>query len=355
MPRRTSQRLPTPRKQKSGKWFVRVYVDNIEHPITRDTKDECLQEAAALKYGFKNVKKLPTKDKTLRELCQEWIAEAEAHKGGKYLSPSTIAGYDRIMRCRADDIMDIPVYRLTEDRWNDSINAARAKYAPKTIRNTYAFLQEVYESKLGTRLNLSLPEPDSKEMPFLDYTQIEKLLTSIRGHDLEIPVLLALSSCRKSELLAITWDKVDLKRKRILIEGAKVVDKNGNLVYKKENKTKTSTREIPIIEPLMVALEEVPESERTGILCKTATSHLSARIKTILRNAGLTEVTCHGLRHAYASLCFHLEQRPELTAKVGGWKSKYTMEKIYTHIAQQDVDFFEGEFTNFYRNKTPKP
>lgn len=348
MAKRTTQKLPTPRKLPSGKWFVRVSTGGVEHPITRDTKEECLQEAAAIKYGFRSTQRTPRRERTLRQLCEEWIADAEAHKGQKHLSPSTISGYDVIIRCRAQDIVDKPVSTITQEVWQGSIDAAAQEYAPKTVANTYRFLAEVLKDKTGTDYTSEIAPGKSKRRDFLDYEQIQVLIEYVRGHELEIAVLLALSSLRRSEILALTWDKVDLEKGRIRVEGAAVQDKTGKLVYKKENKTEKSNREIPIIDPLRRALEDVPEQDRHGIVCKTATTHISARFRTILRGAGLPEMGCHSLRHSFASLCYHLNVPEEIAMEMGGWSDYKTMRTIYTHIAHQDKDHFESAFTKFF-------
>lgn len=346
--KRKGRQLPSPRELDSGRWFVRVTVNGVQHCITRDTEEECIQEAAALKFGMKTPHLAP-KDKTLRELCAEWIADAEAHKNGKKLSPSTIAAYDSYMNNWAQDIMDIAVAKITPARWQRSIDKSLEKLAPKTVSNAYRWFFQVVKNKTNIQVDAVIPAPKCKKRGFLNYEQIQTFVQAIKGHDLEIPILLAISSLRRSEIYAVTWDKIDLKNNRIRVEGAVVRNKSGKYVRKEENKTEKSSRTIPIIEPLREALEAVPESQRTGIVCKTAKSTLSKRIQTVLRHAGLPKRTCHELRHSFASLCWHLNVQPELAAEMGGWKDLNTMRKIYTHIAEQDKDHFESEFTNFFK------
>lgn len=60
---------------------------------------------------------------------------------------------------------------------------------------------------------MTLPEKEHNEKPYLDQDQIPVFLNAIKGDSIEIAAFLELSSLRRSEMLALTWDKVDFKKK----------------------------------------------------------------------------------------------------------------------------------------------
>ena len=324
----------------SGNWRVRVMVNGKSHSVTRATRRDAERDAAALKYGILQDTK-SYEQRTLRQLAEDWLARNEP-----LLSPSTVMGYSAIIKCHAADIADLPACRLTAQKWQASVNRELNMYAAKTVRNAYMFYAKVYEDEAGAKCDITLPSAASKRKEFLDYEQIKVLLNCIRGDEMEIPILMALSSLRRSEILAMRWENIDLSAGLMHVSGAAVPDKNYNVMYKAENKTVKSMRTVPIIEPLKDALEA--QDDRTGLVCKNMSLHLSDRINTVLRHAGLPEVGCHGLRHSYASLCYHLNVPAQIAMEIGGWADIGTMQKIYTHIAQKDREHYTSAFTKFF-------
>lgn len=65
---------------------------------------------------------------------------------------------------------------------------------------------------------------------------------------------------------------------------------------------------------------------------------------------GLPEVGVHGLRHSSASLAYRLQIPEQITTQIGGWAGAGTMRKIYTHIAQADINHYSGAMSQFYKN-----
>lgn len=311
------------------------------HSVTNADKRAAEREAYQLKLRLVEAQRVHDKIVTLRQLCEEWVRKNE-----KRLSPSTVAGYNVIIRNRAQSIMDIPARGITQARWEAAMEEDAQRLASKTMKSSYSFLSNVLHDMTGVRFSADVGEVRSKERGFLDYEEIQILLPAIRGLPLEIPILMALSSLRRSEILAMTWDKIDLKKGMMRVQGAVVMDKNHKQVFKQQNKTELSTRYLPIIAPLQEALEAEPD--KTGKVCKTANDNLARKINLILRDLDLPQVGCHGLRHSFASLCYHLGVPEKVAQEMGGWSDSGTMHKIYTHIAQKDRDHYSGEFLAFF-------
>ncbi|MGE4276838.1 MAG: site-specific integrase, partial [Lawsonibacter sp.] len=154
---------------------------------------------------------------------------------------------------------------------------------------------------------------------------------------------------RRSEILALSWENVDLKKRRIFVKGAAVPDENNKLVQKRENKNRSSTRYVPIMmDELYDVLEAV--NPKAGLLVKYHPNLIRERINRICKRNGLPEVGVHGLRHSFASLAYHLGVPEKITMEIGGWSDNQTMRKIYTHVAKSDVARYETELTNFFKN-----
>ena len=66
-------------------------------------------------------------------------------------------------------------------------------------------------------------------------------------------------------------------------------------------------------------------------------------------------VGVHGLRHSFASLAslaYHLQIPEQIAMEIGGWSDIGTMRKIYTHIAQQDMERYETKLQDFLKMLT---
>ena len=56
-------------------------------------------------------------------------------------------------------------------------------------------------------------------------------------------------------------------------------------------------------------------------------------------------VGVHGLR----SLAYHLQIPEQIAMEIGGWSDIGTMRKIYTHIAQQDMERYKTKLQDFFK------
>lgn len=177
--------------------------------------------------------------------------------------------------------------------------------------------------------------------------QITVFCKAIAGEPCEIGALLALSSLRRSEILALTWDNVDLAHRVIHVRGAKVFDEHGELVSKKQNKNKTSRRDVPIMmNQLYNALMNVEVKQGTVLTC--APNTLGRQINRVCAENGLPKVGVHGCRHSFASLAAHLHVPEPVAMEIGGWADSKTMRNIYTHVSKLDVSNAQNEIAVFF-------
>lgn len=335
-------RLPKIEELPSGAFHTRVLIDGRRVSITKDSEEECIAEYLALKHGVMEAKEKKSKKvKTLEEAVTEYI---ESRKG--YRSPSTIYGYERYKKNTFQSMMKANVFTTTNDQWQQAIKEEKKQgRSPKYIENAWSLMAASIESATKKRPEVMLFPDEKNERPYLEPDEIDVFVAAIKGMDVEIPALLCLSSLRRSELLALKWDKVDLKKKVIYVQGARVRGTDG-LADKKQNKNDKSRRTIPIIPPLLEALTAV---ERKSEYVCTMTGDLTlTRINRVCRDNGLPEVGLHGLRHSFASLAYHLQIPEMIAAEIGGWNDLSTMHNIYTHLAQKDIEKRSRDFSDYF-------
>ena len=197
---------------------------------------------------------------------------------------------------------------------------------------------------------MKLPQVVKKEVAFYEPDEIETFLKAIHGERYELSYLLCLHSLRASELLAIDVQK-DIKDGYIRVSGAVVISGSGHLVHKETNKTQMSNRRIPvIIERVTEIIETIGCEEAQKQIPKTD-SCLTKNLKRICKGKNLKYVTPHGLRHSFASLCYHLGISEAETMRLGGWSDPGVMRKVYTHLAAKDKTDAEIKLKEFFSKK----
>lgn len=335
-------KLPAIKQLPSGAWHTKVLVDGRRVSITKSTYEECVSEYLAVKHGVMEAKKAtPNKKKTLKEAVEDHIADMEG-----YRSPSTVYGYKKYVRCTFQQAMSWDVYTTKDEQWQEAIRDERKLgRSSHYIKNAWSLMAAAIEKETKHRPEVMLYPPETTERAWLDHDEIDILVAAVKGHMVEIPVLLCLSSLRRSELLGLKWSQVDMKRNTITINGAVVRGTDG-LVSKKQNKTKKSKRTVPIIPPLREALEKA-DRKSENVVTMSADTVLKYVHRLCLEN-NITDVDLHGLRHSFASLAYHLRIPEMIAAEIGGWDDLGTMHKIYTHLAKADIANRAQDFCDYF-------
>ena len=343
-----SVKVPKARKLPSGTWRIQVRLGGESINVNARTEKECVRLAQITKAEYLAGKRQPPPEPepeaeklpTLRKAIDGYI-------DSRVLSPATVRGYIKIRDLRFQPLMDLPLDELTQEVCQQAIKTEGWSSSAKTIRNAWSFVATVMRHYGIHPPRVSTPQVIPHDTPFLDADEIQIFRRAVKGNPYSIPIYLALHGLRRSEILALRWENVDLKRRRIRVAGAAVMDRNDKLVQKKENKNRASTRYVPILmDELYDALKAAQQPEGLVVTCNPNT--IRSNIQRICAQNGLPPVGTHGLRHSFASLAYHLEVPEKITMEIGGWSDNQTMRKIYTHVAQSDVKRYEDKFAAFF-------
>ena len=294
----------------------------------------------AIKSRAKEAKKRnPT---TLTKSIDNYIESRE-----NVLSPSTIRGYKAIQRLRFQTAMHKVVEDVTAEQWQRIVNAEAKLCSAKTLKNAWGFIASVIYDTTGRKVSVRLPQVVENDLPFLTAEQIPTFLGAIKGDFCEIAILLGLSGLRRSEIMAVKWKDIDLEAGCIYVHGSAVLDKTGKLIYREENKNKSSRRTVPFLLPqLREAVQAAEKRTEYAVSCNPNTIYNSTN--RACRKVGLPEIGAHGLRRSFASLAYHLNMPEAVTMKAGGWSDIYTMRKIYTKISEKDISDHGQQYEAFF-------
>ena len=333
--------VPKAKKKPSGKWYIQLRLGGESIYVDDFTEKACTKKAQYIKaeylIGRREQKKCCV---TLGAAIDSYIAARTNTR-----SPSTIRGYRMIRKHYLPEQMKKPLEASAN--WQSIINEDAAIHSPKTVQNTWRFICSVMRENGIEPPRITLPQVVRNEHPFLQPNQIPIFIKALKGKDCEVAALLALHGLRRSEIMALTWDKIDLKAGTITVSGSAVVDESGKLVHKPTNKNTASNRVVPIMIPeLRAALSA--HTHKDGLLVTCNPRLLWRRINKVCEEMNFPLVGIHGLRHSFASLSYHLGLSERETMELGGWADNKTMHRIYTHLAAADRLKSKNKLTDFF-------
>lgn len=246
-------KIPTPRQLKSGALNIELRAER--RSVTEASKSLCEAKARAIRAGFvEREKKSPAL--TVGKIVDDYISSKS-----NVLSPSTLRGYKSYRR---NHITEIEAEDASVFRWQNWVNKKAATHSPKTISNMWRLITGSLSFAGIAVPSLTLPAVPPPDEKFLDYKQIRIFVETVRGTNVEFAALLALHSLRRSEIMALTPNSFDKEKKIIRVRGSRVQGADNSLVYKRANKSDTSTRDISIMIPRL--LELIPDSGENFIV-----------------------------------------------------------------------------------------
>jgi len=275
---------------------------------------------------------------TVKELGEEYLRTQTTH-----LKASTINHYGYVLdhwvfpRLGDKKIADVDVNVIA-----DFVAEMGQELAPMTVRNCLKPLSRMF--RYATRKGLMTGNPvmqlDSQERPrglarkvqILAPEEIKKLLMVTqsgyrhrdkRGYlgqrlDGSYGLLFKMAiftGLRKGELLALTWDDIDL------LEGTVTV---------REGKTDAAAREVNM--PAFLVQDLAAEMKTEGLVFEHQRRNVNRALSAALERAGIGHIRFHDLRHTFASALIGSGFSIDYVADQMGHASTATTHKVYSHL-----------------------
>lgn len=352
--------MPTAKKLPSGSWRCQAYSHTemlfdangnpIIDPKTGKQKQKRIYESftsddpsrfgkldaekAALDF-LESKKSHQHAKMTLRDAINKYISDSDA-----VLSPTTIKGYEIIRDNGFQDLMDLRLRDITNEKLKEAVNkeskrpstSKRSKgqpISPKTVANEYGLLTAVlslYHPKLNTDVKLPAKINNMKEL-----LPPEVIFNVVRGTKIELPVLLAMwLSFTISEIKGLTKSK-SIQGEYITIVEV-VVHVGGKDISKKQAKEFTRTRRHRIPTYIQQLINNV-QTDQLVTMSGKAVSNMFSRI---LKKNNLPHISFHDLRHVNASVMAMLKIPDKYAQERGGWKTDAVMKKTYMQTFSEE-------------------
>lgn len=198
--------------------------------------------------------------------------------------------------------------------------------------------------------------PAAKRRPLTD-KEIKLVVDTYTEHRIGIPALLLLyCGLRRGELIALTWNDIDIKKKCITVNKAVIFCDNKALTQ--SPKTEAGVRDIPFPDNILDAIKTAKKSAQTVMVCPAADGQmmsLSAFQKAWksymhylnIKAGGLDasrsrpkltvidNLTPHMLRHTYATILYNAGVDVKSAQRFLGHADINVTLKIYTHLSDQ--------------------
>lgn len=348
------------KKIADGKYQVRVEVPGPKrrrkYKIAYSYKEAKKIEAELFqRYGLKEIHGKPT----IGDLLDRWFRDYKEEI--KPTSAETYTAYiNQIKGLMGDMVAENVTPAIVHEVFMEYMKkSGNGKGHVTTLKSS---LSRAYNHAL--MLNLVPDNPCSgiriygknniKPVEVFSKKQVEKIVNNTTGLVNDIAVIALNTGMRIGEILALTWDNVNLQEKTITIRKSLAGSKKGKPIFSTA-KTVSSHREIHINSATVLQLRRIKQNQNEAklfygpeykdynlVICKDDGSayskcHPLERVKSALKELGL-EGTSHKFRHTHASMLFDKKVNIKIISERLGHKDIYFTLNTYTHLMDGQKD-----------------
>lgn len=323
-------------KLPSGSYRVRKMYKGKMYTVIFEGKPT--QKQAMLEMA----KKLESAQGNHQSMTFKVAAEKYIEAKRNVLSPSTIRGYNGILKQISESFLDESIYDITAMDVQKEINRYSKDHSPKSVYNLHGFISAILGMFCpNLKLNTTLPQKLKNEPYIPSDEDVKKILDYSKGTQFEIPLILACYGMRRSEICALASDDID--GDVVHINKAMVQDENKKWVIK-TTKTTTSTREIII--PTKIA-ERIREQ---GYVYDGHPGKISDYLYRTQKKLGIESFSIHKLRHYFASKMSSLGIPEADIMRMGGWETDHVMKSVYRHSMMDKEESAKRDAAEKLRN-----
>ena len=302
-------------KLPSGSYRVRKQINKKTITLMFDRKPS---QSEVIRLLAEKAESVPTKG-SFESRAKEYI-----HLRDDVISPSTVPGYESMLRNLPEWFRMKDISYITQADIQRLISGHSANHAPKTVHNVHGFISAVLRQfRPDMSIHTTLPQTAEYEAYMPTYEDVKAILDASKSDaKYHIPFQLALMGLRRSEICAL--EPSDIEDNILTINKAKVKDRNGKWIIK-TTKTKESARKIYIPEFL------VREIMENGEVFNGYPNTILVALNRYQDKLGIPRFRLHDCRHFFASYAHEQGISDADIIASGGWKTDHTMKRVYRH------------------------
>jgi len=338
-------------QRSDGRWVASLQVAGKRRTVYGATRLEALQKLKELQEWAERQGELPDSKRTVADLIRAWLETCEPT-----LKPRTLDDYRQTCeRHVLPALGKVPLCKLTPSHVQRLINTLHRASKARTSQKAYVCLHRA--CRLGVMWGWLVENPcDRVVRPryaparkgMWTHDQLRTFLEGARDHWLyPLFVLAVATGARLGELLALSWDEVDLEVGTVTIRRS--LHRIAGRWVVSEPKTRAGVRTIALPQEAQQALRRQkrmqaqlrlkagPAWEGTGLvftgergqpLCQSTVQHA---LRRECQRLNLPPMTPHGLRHLHASLLLEAGLPvPQVAQRLGHATPQVTM-SVYAH------------------------
>jgi integrase len=344
-------------RSRDGKWVTAVTLpDGKRRTWVSGTWREAHKKLQAARKAISEQLPIAPAHLTVGKYLDEWL-EVASHN----LRPTTTKSYEVVIRCHlVPSFGRIKLGELTPQHIQAHMAAKRSKgLSARSVQYQHAVLRRALNQAVkwgmvprNVATLVDVPRAPRGEMRALTGEQAKELITALEGTALEHLLILALLlGLRRSELLALRWEDVDLEKRKLRVTGA--LHRTDNGLERLDTKTTKSHRAIALpnvavqlfttrrkrqIEERLLA---GPRWQNTGYIFTSRVGtpieprNVNREFYKVRERAGLGDVRLHDLRHSTASILHAYGVPIKLISDLLGHASTRITDEVYTHIFEE--------------------
>lgn len=270
-------------------------------------------------------------------------------------------------------------------------NRMEAAYSGATIRQAYITMGTMFRSALlnemipkhpmdGVRFNK--PIRSVSDIKFLTVEEQRRFLeVAKQSHNYHQYALILETGLRTGEMIGLTWDAVDLEKKRLTVNKTLEFRHGDHQWRAGPPKTQNSYRTIPLTNRACEILREArikwENGKKSDILCQSLpyidrmtgqenhlemadlvfinhrtgepakNSSYDTHLYKLCDKAGIKRFCMHALRHTYATRAIESGMLPKVLQKLLGHASIKTTMDRYVHVTDDSMDQAVQQFEHF--------
>ena len=221
----------------------------------------------------------------------------------------------------------------------------------------------------------SLPKMVRSEIRVLTLQEMYMFIKAIEKEHQRMAFLLSLASgLRLGELLALTWDNVDLDsgilKVRRTLNRLKTFDENSpkktKLILQETPKTSTSRRNVPIPQSIVEELKKHKEHQiddgldnplNLVFISEVGTPleprNFTRMLHRIVKSYGIPRLNVHGLRHTFATRLLEENERPKVVQEMLGHATIGITLDTYSHVMPELKKSAAEKLNHFFNSPVP--